>query len=655
MIVEVVFDLPLHRTFDYLGEEVTQEDVGCCVRVPWGKSEKIGLILALKYASDYPPEKLKPISAVWRHIPPLSGEDWQLIKFASRYYHYPLGATAMGVLPPALRRLKGWPPKKSWSFPCSTLVQSYPPSLNREQAQVVEAVNGTMGFARHLIYGITGSGKTEVYLALIAAVLEQGKQVLVLVPEINLTPQLETRIAQRWPQLPWVSLNSGVSDQERAHRWLAAQRGAARLVLGTRLAVFTPMPELGLIIVDEEHDASFKQQDGLRYSARDLAIMRAQQGQIPIVMGSATPALESWDNALSGRYQLHRLTRRAVPEARLPQLHRTPTGQAEPLWMEELQHTLARGEQALVFINRRGYAPVLYCPNCGWQAFCRRCSSRMVVHRQERVLRCHHCGAQEPIRDHCSQCGNVHLETRGEGTQKIEDKLRERFSEARLLRLDTDSLARKGAWDEAYQQIVAGEVNLLVGTQLVVKGHDFPQLSMVVVLNADQSLFSSDFRATERLMAQLTQVAGRAGRGTIAGQVWIETDYPEHALYQALESQDLESFWQQELTLRRQTGWPPYCHLAMLRGESKDNRHVEHFMQQALTMARRAHPTGVMVYDPVPALLQRKAGYYRWQLLLQCAERGALQFFLSHWRAGLCQIKIGHSLRWNIEVDPVDC
>ncbi len=655
MIVEVILDLPMNRRFDYIGVDVTPADCGRCVRVPWGKGEKIGVIRALKAVSEYPVEKLKPILEIWRHVPPLIVQDWKLIEFASRYYQYPLGQTALSVFPPALRRTKGWHPKRVWKWNRHKEEKVSSPCLNAEQQGIVDAILAKTGFAVHLVYGITGSGKTEVYLSAMEAVLARGKQVLLLVPEINLTPQLEARIARRWPELPWVSLNSSVSETERAQRWLAAQRGEARLVLGTRLSVLTPLPELGMIVVDEEHDTSFKQQEGLRYSARDLAIVRAHQGDLPIVLGSATPSLESWMNAQTGRYHLHVLRHRALDRARLPQLHLAPTKQSEPLWLKPLAATLARGEQALVFINRRGYAPVLICTGCGWQAFCRHCSVRMVVHRHERSLRCHHCGVRESVPESCPSCGNVYLETRGDGTQKLEGQLREWLPEARIQRLDADTLSRQGAWRTAFEKIVQRKVNLLVGTQLVVKGHDFPQLSLVVVLNADQALFSSDFRATERMMAQLTQVAGRAGRADIPGHVWIETDYPEHPLYQALRAHEIEEFWQQELTLRQKTGWPPYSYLALLRCESSVQSAADEFMTKAMGLAQDLAQPGLVIYDPVPALLQRKAGQHRRQMLVQSGERGRLQAFLQAWRESLGSVKLGRHTRWNLDVDPLEC
>ncbi len=657
MIVEVLLDLPLPRGFDYHASLVTEEDVGRRVKVPWGTGQKVGVIRALKHTSTYPPDKIREVLEIWRDIPPLNARDWQLLEFCSAYYHYPLGQTVLAMLPPALRRVGGWLPPRRVRQSRKDPAQSSTLPLNEAQRTVVQTILRQPHFAVHLIHGVTGSGKTEVYFSLIEEVLRRGRQVLLLVPEINLTPQLEQRLARRWPALDWVSLHSGVSEKERARRWLAAQAGTARLVLGTRLAVFTPLPELGLIVVDEEHEASFKQQDGLRYSARDMAIVRARQGEFPIVLGSATPTLESWHNARSGRYQLHHLRERAVPGACLPQLTLVPTAQEgiSPHWVTALHETLDRGEQVLVFINRRGYAPVLYCPNCGWQAACPRCSVRLVVHRRARQLRCHHCGLEQVLNEACPSCGNVHMETRGEGTQQVEERLRTYCPSARLLRLDSDSLALKGSWEKAREQILDHRVDILVGTQLLVKGHDFPDLSLVVVLNADQSLFSSDFRASERLYAQLLQVAGRAGRADKTGQVWIETDYPGHPVLLALLQHETENFLDQELALRRQMGWPPFSYLAILRVEARDVAKVAAFLDEARQKALAREGEGISIFDPVPSSLARKAGFHRWQLLVQGAQRTHLQAFLTGWVDELRALRSGQSIHWVLEVDPWDC
>lgn len=530
--------------------------------------------------------------------------------------------------------------------------------LNAQQQIAVERITGQLhGFGVWLLHGITGSGKTEVYLQSISAVLQQGKQVLVLVPEINLTPQLIQRFRQRFPALPIVSLHSGLNDTERATHWLAAQRGDVSIVLGTRLAVFTPMPHLGLIVVDEEHDGSFKQQDGLRYSARDVAVYRARQQQIPIVLGSATPSLESYHHATSGRYRLLKLDQRAN-DAALPQVRCIDTRRAAlkdglaPQLLTALQQRLDRGEQSLVFINRRGYAPVLFCGDCGWAAACQRCSARMVVHLRERRLRCHHCGADEPIPVACPDCGNQDIKPLGQGTQRLEASLAEHFPSARILRIDRDSTRRKDAWHEIYHKVHSGEADILVGTQMLAKGHDFPDLSLVCVLNADSGLYSSDYRASERLFSMLVQVSGRAGRGALAGEVLVQTQFPDHELYRAVIRHDFDGYAATLLQERQQAGFPPFLYQAVLRAEAPVLAQAEQFLRKAAQLAIELDAP-VSIFDPVAASLQRLAGKERAQLLVQHGNRGVLQIFLSHWMDALRALG-ERNVRWALDVDPYE-
>lgn len=531
-------------------------------------------------------------------------------------------------------------------------------ALNAQQQIAVERITGQLqGFGVWLLHGITGSGKTEVYLQSISAVLQQGKQVLVLVPEINLTPQLIQRFRQRFPALPIVSLHSGLNDTERATHWLAAQRGDVSIVLGTRLAVFTPMPNLGLIVVDEEHDGSFKQQDGLRYSARDVAIYRARQQQIPIVLGSATPSLESYHHATSGRYRLLKLDQRAN-DAALPQVRCIDTRRAAlkdglaPQLLLALQQRLDRGEQSLVFINRRGYAPVLFCGDCGWAAACQRCSARMVVHLRERRLRCHHCGADEPIPVACPDCGNQDIKPLGQGTQRLEAALTEHFPTARILRIDRDSTRRKDAWHEIYHKVHNGEADILVGTQMLAKGHDFPDLSLVCVLNADSGLYSSDYRASERLFSMLVQVSGRAGRGALAGEVLVQTQFPDHELYRSVMRHDFDGYAATLLQERQQAGFPPFLYQAVLRAEAPALAQAEQFLRKAAQLAFELDAP-VSIFDPVAASLQRLAGKERAQLLVQHGNRGVLQVFLSHWMDALRALG-ERNVRWALDVDPYE-
>ncbi|MFH1495128.1 MAG: primosomal protein N' [Pseudomonadota bacterium] len=531
------------------------------------------------------------------------------------------------------------------------------PALNSEQAAVIDGCSPA-GFSATLLLGITGSGKTEVYLRLTAIQLEQGRQVLVLVPEINLTPQLEARFQGRFPDVPVVSLHSSLNDSERLRHWLLAQSGEARIVLGTRLSVFTPMPELGLIIVDEEHDSSFKQQDGLRYSARDMAAARAKQLNIPILMGSATPALESYHNALAGRYRLQRLSRRAVEEAQLPSIrcvdmrNEKPDDGLSATLLQALEKNLEHGSQSLVFINRRGYAPVLLCNQCGWLAPCPRCTSRLVVHLRERRLRCHHCGHEERIPRACPGCGNPDLAPLGQGTQRLEDALAQHFPAARILRIDRDSTRRKHALREMLQDVHEERVDILVGTQILAKGHDFKRLTLVGALNVDGALYSADFRAAERLFAQLMQVAGRAGRAAEPGTVLIQTQFPDHPLFDALRHQDYDAFATTQLVERKQAGFPPFCHQALLRAEATHLETALAFLHQAKKMALPI-PAAITLYDAVPAPMARLAGRERAQLLVQADERRDLQQFLRHWNANLNNLK-ARQVRWSLDVDPLD-
>ncbi len=657
-IVQVALDIPLNRLFDYEAPTATADDVGRRVLVPFGQEEKVGVILAVNTGSEHPVEQIKPVRMLWRDVPALSASDLHFLRFCSDYYHHPLGQVILNALPPGLRRISGWTPPKRQAKTAIPEAVAFP-TLTPDQCNAVAAIRAQgAGFRPFLLKGITGSGKTEVYLNAIQHWVQQGRQVLVLTPEINLTPQFELRFRQRLPDISMVSLHSNLGEKERVTRWLRAQRGEASVILGTRLAVLCPIPRLGLIVVDEEHDASYKQQEGLRYSARDLAIVRAQMLQIPVVLGSATPALESWWNSQSGRYHLLKLSQRALPRARLPLIElvaapprHAPQTISKPI-LEALGQRLARADQSLVFINRRGYAPVLLCGQCGWVCECSRCSARMVVHLRARHLRCHHCGDQRPIPSHCPECGNACLESTGEGTQKIEALLREQFPAARILRVDSDTLSRRDAWAETAAAIEEGRVDIIVGTQIMVKGHDFPKITLVAALNVDGALFSSDFRGSERLFSQLVQVAGRAGRADRPGEVMIQTAFPDHPLFGALLQHDYDTFAQQELEQRRLAGFPPFMYQAILRAAAENPSHVESFMAEAVRWAQPL-ADGIEIYDPVPAPMARLAGKTRLQLLAQCSHRGRLQAFLTTWQAHLFAMARSR-VSWVLDVDPLE-
>ncbi|HEY3597210.1 MAG TPA: primosomal protein N' [Paraburkholderia sp.] len=543
------------------------------------------------------------------------------------------------------------------------------PTLTGEQTIAVDAIRHAHGFAPFLLHGVTGSGKTEVYLRALAALLmaEHEAQALVLVPEINLTPQFEAAFRARFASLDdgaIVTLHSGLAEGERARNWFAAHTGRARIVLGTRLAVLASLPRLAIIVVDEEHDPAYKQQEGLRYSARDLAVWRAKQLDIPVVLGSATPSLESWWQADQGRYKRLTLARRAVADAVLPTVklidlederrrgRASVEGLSGPL-LAALRTRLERGEQSLVFLNRRGYAPQLACDACGWVAGCPRCSAYVVLHKPERALRCHHCGWESRIPRACPECGNVDIAPLGRGTQRVEETLASAVPGARVLRIDADSTRRKGSAQALFSDVHAGEVDILVGTQMIAKGHDFRRVTLVGVLNADTALFSHDFRASERLFAQLMQVSGRAGRAGLPGEVLVQTRYPRHALYHALARHDYVGFANSTLAERRDAHLPPFVYQAMLRAEGRTLEAALAFLQQAAA-ALPGIPSAerVTVYDAVPLTIVKVMHVHRAQLLIESASRAALQATLRAWQPLLRPLK--GVLRWSIEVDPLD-
>jgi primosomal protein N' (replication factor Y) (superfamily II helicase) len=724
-IISVGLDVPVATLFDYRADDATIADIGCRVRVPFGRGERIGIMLGILDTSDVPPHKLKRALELYRAGPRLNVEDIELLRFASDYYQHALGAAVMSTLPAKLcrphvkartaetllaitpaglsvtpdmlppravaqRRLlealqaqhtlerkvalamcanasatlrafksKGWieemeVAKASTAAPG----QGAPaPALTpHQQAAVAEIRSAMGGFNAFLLLGVTGSGKTEVYLHAIASALAADRQTLLLVPEIALTPQLCQTIGARFGDTTLVALHSGLNESQRLDHWIAAQSGTARIVVGTRLAVFAPMPQLGLIIVDEEHDASLKQSDGLCYSARDLAIVRARQRNVPVVLGSATPALESYYNAQRERYRLLRLPERI--NATPPRVHTIDTRGARideglsPQLVAAIKGRLERGEQSLVFINRRGYAPVLMCHACGWLSGCERCTAQLVLHLRERRLRCHHCGHERPVPVHCPDCGNAELSPVGQGTQRIEDALRRIFPDARVLRIDRDSTRRRNAWGDMRGQIHAGAVDILVGTQILAKGHDFPQLTLVGVLNADSALYSADFRASERLFALLMQVAGRAGRANVQGDVLVQTEFPGHPLFAALKTQDVTAYATALLAEREQAQFPPFVYQALLRAEAPKLETALAFLEQAVNAGRRIGH-GVTLYDPVPAPMTRLAGRERAHLLVQSSARQPLQAFLRAWRSELAAHTAVRA-RWSLDVDPLE-
>ena len=719
-ILQVALDTPLHRLFDYrLPDGIGDVAAGSLVEVPFGRSRQVGVALGTSDHSTLDAGKLRDVIRVLDDRPAIAADILRLARFCADYYHHPLGAILLATLPPRLRNATPFAADASWLVATAAGRDATPPARARALRALLDAVReapltrehvrahkqgrhaaalvaagwaawsrvapageapptaaappgtaeqeaalatllpalGTFGV--HLVHGVTGSGKTELYLRLIDAVLAERRQALVLVPEIALTPQLEQHFRRRFPGRRVNTLHSGLGEKARAEHWLGAPD--ADVLLGTRLAVFAPLPRLGLVVVDEEHDASFKQQDGLRYSARDVAVARGKQAGVPVVLGSATPSLESYAQAIAGRYRLLELKTRAVSQARLPEielvdLRHLPVenGLARPA-VEALAATLARGEQSLVFINRRGYAPALYCPSCAWVSPCPHCSGRLVLHRagaraaRPPRLKCHHCGHESRVPDACPDCGNPDLKALGQGTQRLEETLAALLPAARIRRIDRDTM-RPRAWAELGDAVRAREVDILVGTQMLAKGHDFPDMTLALILDTDGALYSPDFRATERLFAQLMQVSGRAGRADKPGRVLIQTAFPDHPLFRYLQRHDTPGYARALLAERRRLELPPYTRQVLLRAEAPAMAAALAFLQRAAACAPAA--AGVSVFSPTPAPMARVARLERAQLLVQSASRQALQAFVRDWRPQIEAIR-PRAARWSLDIDPL--
>ncbi|MFC5579082.1 primosomal protein N' [Lysobacter niabensis] len=719
IVWQVALPVPLPRLFDYrpaTGDAATAADIGRRVRVPFGPRELVGVVAGVGLAEPGAPEP-KPGESL-DPAPLLHGELLESLRWLARYTHAPLGEVFATALPAPLRqgepladthawawrlteaghttlpRLRGRPRQlaellaaaarsedtladllEDWRGAARALAkrglaerQALPamasaslpgqrPELNAEQQAAVDALLAARdGFAPVLLDGVTGSGKTEVYLHAIADCLARGKQALVLVPEIGLTPQTLKRFRERLG-VTVHALHSGLGDGERARTWAACLRGEARVIVGTRSAVFLPLPQAGLIVIDEEHDGSFKQLDGIRYHARDFALVRAKALDVPIVLGSATPSLESLRNAQAGRYTHLRLRARAgvaqPPRVRVSDVRKRPLDAGmSPELFEAIAATLRNGSQALVFKNRRGYAPVLLCHDCGWSAQCTRCDAPMTVHAGGRRLQCHHCGARRPAPDACPDCGGLALQSQGAGTERIEEALAKRFPDVPVLRIDRGTTQRRDALEKLLHDF-GNAPGILVGTQMLAKGHDLPNLTLVAVVGVDEGLFSADFRAPEKLAQLLIQVAGRAGRAARPGEVLLQTHHPQHPLLETLLNGGYHAFADAELAQREAAGFPPYAHLALLRAEAQQLEATHAFLH-AVKAALHATGTAIEMHGPLPAPMPRRAGYQRAQLLLSSPERRALHAALDAAWPAIHALPEARKVRWSLDVDPVD-
>ncbi len=768
-ILRVAIPSPLHGSFDYLPPpecNPAQLQPGIRLRLPFGRNQVVGILLEVASSSEVDEAKLRPALEILDSSPLLAPEQMKLLRWASHYYHHPLGEVLATGLPTLLRQgepaearhrslwkitpegreidttplekrakrqaelmlrlraapaglaaeqlshvesvksprnwgdamaalvKKGWvtleqipsltmpsPPLKKGTqragikgqggFNDADSAPQNPPHspfakgggdsvvLNDQQQQAINRVlHHQHEFAAFLLDGVTGSGKTEVYLRIINEVLAAGRQTLVLVPEITLTPQLIERFQRRFNE-PIAVLHSGLNDRDRLNAWLYAASGDARIIIGTRSAIFTPMKTPGLIIVDEEHDASFKQQTGFRYSARDLAMVRAQQQNIPIVLGSATPSFESLLNLRQGRYHHLSLPQRAgsakPPKVELLDVRGQPMeDQLSAQLLGQIRRHLGAGNQVLLFLNRRGFSPTIICHECGWIAECKRCDSHMTLHQKKRLFCCHHCGSQRPVAHQCPSCGSADLRPIGSGTERIEETLQQRLPDTPITRIDRDSTRLKGSLEAKLEEIHDGTPRLLIGTQMLAKGHHFPNVTLVGILDGDQGLFGIDFRASERMAQLIVQVAGRAGRAEKPGIVLIQTHHPDNPLLQLLCQQGYHAFAEAALSEREVTALPPYTYMALLRAEANHSIPTEQFLNHARELAQSIGIEGVELYGPMPSVMERRAGKYRYQLLLQSNQRQTLHRLLDQWTTRLSTLPEARKVRWSLDVDPVD-
>ena len=692
--------------------------LGARVLVPFRNKTVVGIVWETDIAPDMDAARILGVQTTFSDEPPLP-ESWRdLLSFTSRYYHYPTGQAVFAALPQGLKETRAVEmpqPPLFYALNEAGRAQTPPPArfnkkaalwdallsggmtmaalkqvnaqaakliedwveqgwietteaakpvlrssefqLNANQQQASDEIQTAFGsFQPFLLYGITGSGKTEVYFDAMAKVLAQGRQVLFLLPEINLTPQLLKRVENRFADVPTAVLHSQMAAGKRTQDYLRAMLGQAKLVIGTRLAVFTPMDDVGLIVVDEEHDGSFKQDNELRYHARDLAVWRAKQSGCPVVLGSATPSLESWHKAQSGAYRLLQLTERAHTAAQLPQVEILNVGRLKldngfsPQALQLLKQNFEAGGMSLVYLNRRGFAPALFCGDCGHTFGCPNCSAKMVLHQRARQLRCHHCDHREPIPFKCPDCGNQDLTAVGHGTQRVEETLRAFLPKAAVVRVDRDSTAHKNDWADLYRRIADNEIDILVGTQMLAKGHDFARLNLVIVLNADGSLYSADFRAPERLFAELMQVSGRAGRADKPGKVLIQTQLPEHPVFAAVKAQDYAVFAENELNERQMFAMPPFGFQTAIRADAPRVADAMEFLNAAKETLAPLLPASVSQFGAAPMLMVRLAERERAQIFLESTSRQDLHRAVSLWVQVLQQNRDG-KIRWSVDVD----
>ncbi|MFL2459445.1 MAG: primosomal protein N' [Candidatus Pseudothioglobus sp.] len=651
-ITEVAIPVPLHNTFDYLCKEKVV--IGSRVKVPFGSKKVTGIVLSHKDKSSF--SKLKEVEEVIDHEALLSKEILEFLTWSANYYHHPIGEVLSNAIPKNLRN--GKPALLKKPSEAHVKVSSTDIQLTTEQSFAInEVLKSSSEFNGFLLHGVTGSGKTEVYLNITERLLKTGKQVLVLVPEIGLTPQMISRFKERI-EGQVVAVHSQLNDTQKQDAYLLAKNGDAKVILGTRSAIFTPIPNLGLVIVDEEHDNSFKQQSNFRYSARDLSFMRAKFANVPLILGTATPSLETLKNVIEKKLARLTLTSRPgeaiMPSIDLIDMRSQPSEPLSKPLIARIKHYLSESRQVMLFINRRGYAPIYYCTECGWQSECTSCDSRLVYHRSINRLKCHHCGLEKSPESSCPSCSSKELKILGYGTERLEENLESFFPSTEVIRIDRDTTRKKKAFATHLKKINSGEPCIIIGTQMLAKGHDFSNLAFVGILDVDVGLMSTDFRATEHLAQLLVQVSGRCGRGKYKGEVNIQTRYPNHPIFNFVKDSRYTEYAKTLLLERKDTKLPPFAHQALICANAKNKILAENFLTEVAQLINSIEIESVEIWGPVPGVIERKSDYYYFNLYLQSEDRGKLRRLIQTFYQHVETIRVSSSVRWFVDIDPVE-
>ena len=651
-ITEVAIPVPLHNTFDYLCKEKVV--IGSRVKVPFGSKKVTGIVLSHKDKSSF--SKLKEVEEVIDHEALLSKEILEFLTWSANYYHHPIGEVLSNAIPKNLRN--GKPALLKKPSEANVKVSSTDIQLTTEQSFAInEVLKSSSEFNGFLLHGVTGSGKTEVYLNITERLLKTGKQVLVLVPEIGLTPQMISRFKERI-EGQVVAVHSQLNDTQKQDAYLLAKNGDAKVILGTRSAIFTPIPNLGLVIVDEEHDNSFKQQSNFRYSARDLSFMRAKFANVPLILGTATPSLETLKNVIEKKLARLTLTSRPgeaiMPSIDLIDMRSQPSEPLSKPLIARIKHYLSESRQVMLFINRRGYAPIYYCTECGWQSECTSCDSRLVYHRSINRLKCHHCGLEKSPESSCPSCSSKELKILGYGTERLEENLESFFPSTEVIRIDRDTTRKKKAFATHLKKINSGEPCIIIGTQMLAKGHDFSNLAFVGILDVDVGLMSTDFRATEHLAQLLVQVSGRCGRGKYKGEVNIQTRYPNHPIFNFVKDSRYTEYAKTLLLERKDTKLPPFAHQALICANAKNKILAENFLTEVAQLINSIEIESVEIWGPVPGVIERKSDYYYFNLYLQSEDRGKLRRLIQTFYQHVETIRVSSSVRWFVDIDPVE-